>query len=120
MATRTVRLADSDSGFDEENKTKPEDTKAIEAGEPVHTAEEVSRCIVDSVRKGEYHISCGNLGVNLLTRMAVGMSPRNNTLIDALLAPLLVLIGKIYSGTWDGIVMSTYAAKMKNAAAPKK
>ncbi len=37
-------------GFEQENLSKPADTKAIEAGEPVHTAEDVAACIVDSVR----------------------------------------------------------------------
>ena len=68
------------------------------------------------MRKGEYHISCGNLGVNLLTRLGVGMSPRNNTLADFLLAPLLVLVGKVYTSMWDSIVL-TERKKMADAAA---
>jgi short-subunit dehydrogenase len=106
-------------GFDQENLTKPADTKAIEAGEPVHTAEDVASCIVDSVRKGEYHISCGNFGINLLTRLAVGISPRNNTLADFLLAPFLVLIGKVYTSLWDSTVLSERAKMDKAEKADK-
>ena len=53
-------------------------------------------CTVDSFLKGEYNISCGDIGVNILMRVAAGMGPRDNTLADMLLMPFLVFIGKVY------------------------
>eukprot|EP00455_Lapot_gusevi_P034742 TRINITY_DN3842_c0_g1_i2.p1 TRINITY_DN3842_c0_g1~~TRINITY_DN3842_c0_g1_i2.p1 ORF type:complete len:179 (+),score=54.12 TRINITY_DN3842_c0_g1_i2:82-618(+) len=94
-------------GYEQENLTKPADTKAIEAGEPVHQPAAVAAALVDGVREGEYTIGCGDFGIDMLIRMTSGMAPRSNTLVDALLSPLLVLVGKIYNWNWDRIVKST-------------
>jgi 3-dehydrosphinganine reductase len=91
-------------GFVVENKTKPAETREIEAGESLYTADETARCVIDSYRKGEYHIACGDFGVNMLVRATAGMTPRNNCLADMLLLPLLVLVGKVYTWNWDKIV----------------
>jgi len=91
-------------GYDNENKTKPLETKAIESSETTYQSELVARSLISSFRKGHYHIACGDLGINLLTRSSAGMSPRNNSLADALILPLLVLIGKIYVNGWDSEV----------------
>jgi hypothetical protein len=39
------------------------------------------------------------------TTSAAGMSPRTNTLLDLLLAPLLVPIGVVYRFMWDRILL---------------
>lgn len=88
-------------GLAEENRRKPAETHAIEAGEPVHSPESCARAIVSGVEAGEYFMSCGDLGIGLLARAASGMYPRNNAVADALLLPLLVLVGSVYSWAWD-------------------
>lgn len=91
-------------GFENENKSKPNECKAIEKDEPVHTPEDVADCVIDSICMDEYHISCGNFGINILTRITVGMTPRNNTLADMFLAPVLVFVSWVYFNMWDRIV----------------
>jgi len=91
-------------GYENENKTKPLETKAIESSETTYQSEAVAKNMISSFRKGHYHIACGDLGINLLSRSTAGMSPRNNSFADALLLPLLVLIGKIYVSGWDNEV----------------
>ena len=95
-------------GYDQENIRKPDDTKVIEAGEPVHTSEDVADCIYDSFARGDYHSSCGNFGINLVMRLSSGLTPRNNTLADVLLSPILVFVSKIYVYLWDEAVIKNY------------
>ena len=109
-------------GFEVENRTKPDEGKAIEAGESLYQPESVARDIIGSVCAGQYHIACGDLGISLLirgtsgacraraepgatavslTRALAGMTPRNNTVADMLLLPLIVLVGVVYRAMWD-------------------
>jgi len=88
-------------GYRLENLTKPAECQAIEKGEPVYQADVCARAIVDSLRKGEYNIACGDFGINLLSRASTGIAPRNNVVLDILLAPILVLVSQIYLLMWD-------------------
>ena len=100
-------------GFDEENKMKPLDTKEIENGEPIHRAEDVATCILDSYNRGDYHSSCGNFGINILTRLASGLNPRNNLIADIFLLPVLAIVGKVYLYIWDSTVRKVQKQEKK-------
>jgi len=89
-------------GYRLENATKPAECQAIEKGEPVYQADVCARAIVDSLRKGEYNIACGDFGINLLSRASTGIAPRNNMVLDILLSPLLVIVSQVYLLMWDG------------------
>jgi len=101
-------------GFDEENKTKPVEAKAIEAGEQLQTSDDVARNLIDSVRRGHPHMSCGNFGINLLIRLTGGMSPRVNALADFVLSPLLILVSVIYRYMWDWEVGNAKHASLRH------
>jgi len=88
-------------GFEHENKTKPKETVAIESTETVYKPNVIASCILNSVRKGEFEIACGDLGINLLIRASAAMNPRRNMLADVVLLPLIVFVGKVYSTIWD-------------------
>ncbi len=105
-------------GFDEENKRKPPEAVAIDAGETIYEPEQCAQCLVSSVERGEYHISCGDPGINMLVRASSGLGPRNNSLTDCLLLPLLVVVGNIYLWSWDATVGATkYAGARADRAA---
>jgi len=88
-------------GFEHENKTKPKETVACESTETVYKPTAIAKDLINSVRKGEFEIACGDLGINLLVRASAAMNPRRNLLGDAFLLPLIVFVGKVYSTLWD-------------------
>mmetsp|Transcript_36323 Transcript_36323/g.65033 ORF Transcript_36323/g.65033 Transcript_36323/m.65033 type:complete len:297 (-) Transcript_36323:680-1570(-) len=91
-------------GFLIENQTKPEETKAIEAGEVTHQPEKCAVAAYKEICRGNYHITCGDFNLGMLARAAAGMSPRNSMLMDMVLMPVLVLIGKFTTWGWDSEV----------------
>lgn len=87
-------------GFEVENRTKPSEAKAIEADETLYTPDQVVRghllaapprwewmrrwltlrafqadSMLAGIRAGDFHLSCGDFGVDLLTRAMGGASP---------------------------------------------
>lgn len=88
-------------------------------GETIYQPEDVARALLDSVKKDEYTIACGDFGCSLLARATVGMAPRNNIVLDMLLlGPILPLVGYIYRKTWDSIVMAGPGVKNAPGAEP--
>ena len=79
-------------GYEHEQRTKPEETKRLEEGEPLQTPEDVARATIDSIRKGEFALYGGNLSGFALGRASAGIAPRSTLLLDVMLAPLLVVI----------------------------
>ncbi len=101
-------------GFEEEEKTKPAEAKAIEGG-TVATVDPalVARSIITDMRNGNYHIPCC-FDFNLLLAMMAGITPRNNPLFDFILAPFLIPISAVYRYIWDAEVLNKkYKQKSK-------
>jgi hypothetical protein len=96
------------SGFDEEEKTKPPEAKAIEKGSvTMIQSRQVAQSIINGVKFGSYHIPCVFDHTILLTFMA-GISPRSSLLLDTILLPFLVPVTFFYRVLWDSEV---YKAK---------
>ncbi|HIE16930.1 MAG TPA: SDR family NAD(P)-dependent oxidoreductase [Dehalococcoidia bacterium] len=62
-------------GFHEENKTKPEETRAISAGAKLRQPDEIARALIDGMKKGEMYIIPGFDGrlIFLLKRLFPGL-----------------------------------------------
>ena len=78
-------------GYEEENKTKPNETKEIEASEPLQDPLQVAIASIDSIRKGDFAIFGGNFSGYFLGRMTFGLLPRSTMFLDCFVAPILVL-----------------------------
>jgi len=86
----------------------------MEKYDRVYRPEVSAQSLIDSLFKGEQTMSCGDVGVNILTRGTNGMWPRNNTLADFLVAPWLVLLAKLYTAVmWDREVMKDKYAEAR-------
>ncbi|KAL7626966.1 3-dehydrosphinganine reductase [Parahypoxylon ruwenzoriense] len=81
----------SSPGFEVENKTKPEITKIIEEDDPVQTPDEVAATAIRGLEKGQYFITVAFLG-HVFRWSAMGGSPRNNWLVDTIMACILPLV----------------------------
>lgn len=87
-------------GYENEMKTKPEECKAIETNETLYDPDFTAKCIISGIKRGEYHISCGDFGCNVLVRYVVGMTQRNNLVADIFLAPISLIILTILTNGW--------------------
>ena len=84
--------ADTDTpGFELEQKTKPIETKTITPPQ-LYSAQKVAKDLVKRLSNGDYHLLSCNLEANLSLMMTAGIAPRNNTLIDIIIAPILFLV----------------------------
>eukprot|EP00743_Colponemidia_sp_Colp-15_P006429 GILK01006919.1.p1 GENE.GILK01006919.1~~GILK01006919.1.p1 ORF type:complete len:327 (-),score=45.05 GILK01006919.1:24-1004(-) len=99
-------------GFAEENKQKPEDTRLIEGGGKLFTADQSAADLLLGLDRGYYQIT-QELPVELLRIGASGVCPRDNVFFDLMLAPFLPLLSVILSKFWDYTVTTTAAAKSK-------
>ncbi|ESZ91537.1 hypothetical protein SBOR_8071 [Sclerotinia borealis F-4128] len=70
-------------GLDKENLGKPEITHLLEATDPIQTPEEVARCAINGLEKGEYLVTTGWLG-SMMRACAWGGSRRGNWVLDTL------------------------------------
>lgn len=87
-------------GFEHEQQSKPDECKEIEKGEELYTPEFCADCIINAVKRGEYHISCGDFGCNMLIRVVIGMTQRNNLIGDFILAPITIIIIYFIANGW--------------------
>lgn len=78
-------------GFARENMTKPEITRIIEEGDPVSTPDAVASSALRGLESGDYAITTALLG-HVFRWGSLGGSPRNNWLLDTLMACLIPLI----------------------------
>ena len=72
-------------GFDNEQQIKPDLTKFLEEADKPQAPEEVAQISIKGLEKGEYMITT-MLIASLMKANALGASPRNNMLVDTLLA----------------------------------
>lgn len=87
-------------GFHNEQITKPEETKAIEKRENLYDSDHCAKAIVNGIKKGDYHLSCGDFGCNLLIRGVIGINQRDNMVADILIMPILIIVSVIYNYMW--------------------
>mmetsp|Transcript_85398 Transcript_85398/g.167094 ORF Transcript_85398/g.167094 Transcript_85398/m.167094 type:complete len:337 (-) Transcript_85398:60-1070(-) len=78
-------------GFKEENKSKPEETKACFPAD-AYAPEKVASQSVSSLLAGDYHIQSVDILQNLLVSSMAGVTPRSCTILEILLLPLLALV----------------------------
>lgn len=78
-------------GFQNENLTKPEITKILEADDPKQTPDEVARSSIRGLENGDYYVTVNWLG-NLMRLGSLGGAFRNNWLVDILGAWLVAIV----------------------------
>lgn len=78
-------------GFQNENLTKPEITKILEADDPKQTPDAVAKASINGLEKGDYYVTVNWLG-NLMRLGSLGGAFRNNWLVDILGAWLVSLV----------------------------
>jgi len=82
-------------GFDNENKSKPEECKSIYALSDTYESEPVANAILEGIMAGEYHIGSPDFIQNrMINSLTVGASPRPDWVLDLLLAPIWALIAE--------------------------
>eukprot|EP00048_Salpingoeca_helianthica_P017522 m.237678 g.237678 ORF g.237678 m.237678 type:complete len:319 (+) comp21272_c0_seq1:50-1006(+) len=92
-------------GFEAENKTKPAETTAIEGTGSLLTPEDCAQHLIDGMHLGRYAIT--NELLTEAARMGVnGSTPRPHVLLEALLAPLTVIMGWAFTWYMDWTVRS--------------
>eukprot|EP00054_Salpingoeca_dolichothecata_P011279 m.62678 g.62678 ORF g.62678 m.62678 type:complete len:324 (-) comp19391_c0_seq1:79-1050(-) len=97
-------------GFEQENKTKPAETKKIEGSVSLVSAESAADALLAGIRKGDYSITNDTLAE--LGRIATnGISPNNNLLLELLLAPFCPIIAAGFAFFADSTVRSSPKVK---------
>lgn len=87
-------------GFEAEQKTKPEEGKAIESWEKTYEADECAEAIIKGIKRGENHLSCGDFGCNMLIRAVIGINQRDNMVADILLMPIIIPVLSFLNWRW--------------------
>lgn len=78
-------------GFENENLTKPEITKILEADDPKQTPDQVASSAIKGLERGDYYVTVNYLG-NLMKWGTLGGAFRNNWLFDILGAWIVSLL----------------------------
>lgn len=81
-------------GFEQENRTKPASTRAIEGTAALVSPAAAAAMLDAGLQRGQFHITT-ELMSDLLRIGVNGISRCNNLLLEALLAPLLPFVGAI-------------------------
>lgn len=108
-------------GFEVENETKSGVTHAImeHEGEIVHTPAAVAACLFRGLRRGAYHLPTPSLLHSLALSLVAGLTPRPRwLLLEALLAPILVIVGWVTYVQQDAVVRKWRAAQPRQARPP--
>ncbi|RLN52969.1 hypothetical protein BBJ28_00017457 [Nothophytophthora sp. Chile5] len=101
-------------GFVEENRTKPVETKTIEGvSEPLHP-DKVAQTLINGVSDGQFSITNDPM-IFILRILANGVAPRWNTMMEAVLLPLIVPIQVGFGFFMDFTVWQTKWAREKKA-----
>jgi NAD(P)-dependent dehydrogenase (short-subunit alcohol dehydrogenase family) len=97
-------------GYVEEEKTKPIETKAIEGVSELIHPDAVAQSLIDGISDGQYSIT-NELMIFFLRIIANGVAPRNNTVLEMVLFPLVTVIQVGFGFFMDFTV--SQAAKQK-------
>jgi 3-dehydrosphinganine reductase len=81
-------------GFEQENRSKPASTRAIEGAAALISPATAAAMLDDGLQRGQFHITT-ELMSELLRVGVNGISRANNVLLDSLVAPLLPLIAAV-------------------------
>lgn len=104
-------------GYDKENESKPAVTKAIceTFQETLYSADAVAALIWRGLRGGRYHLLNPDFLHTLGLSLAAGMTPRPRwLLLEALMAPVVVVIAAVSYMLQDRIVRRFHAAAAKS------
>jgi 3-dehydrosphinganine reductase len=100
-------------GLAEENKTKAEVTKIIEASSPPKSPDVCADSLLQGLSDGKYAIVDEFLG-DLLRIPSNGFNPRHSLLLDLLLGPFLILGTPILLwSNYDSVMRSSHQEKKK-------
>lgn len=92
-------------GFHMENLTKPPETVEISQDGSLFKPEVVARCLMRGIKRGGYHLPTPDLGQSFIVWAQAGFTPRPfSLLVEAVLAPLVVVILRVFGWGWDRIV----------------
>ncbi|KAF1333552.1 3-ketodihydrosphingosine reductase, partial [Globisporangium splendens] len=76
-------------GFVEEEKTKPEETKTIEGITELTHPDSVAQSLINGISDGQYSIT-NEVMIFFLRMIANGVAPRNNSMLEMVLLPIIV------------------------------
>eukprot|EP00743_Colponemidia_sp_Colp-15_P005524 GILK01005941.1.p1 GENE.GILK01005941.1~~GILK01005941.1.p1 ORF type:complete len:343 (+),score=35.47 GILK01005941.1:29-1030(+) len=94
-------------GFEEENKTKPEDTREIEGLSKPISAQQSALDLLTGLNRGYYQITQEFL-IDLMLVGSASVTPRGNVWFDVLLAPLIPIVAVILTKVWDSTASRVY------------
>eukprot|EP00762_Andalucia_godoyi_P001584 ANDGO_00167.mRNA.1 3-ketodihydrosphingosine reductase len=102
-------------GYHQENKTKPEECAEISSwgGKPLDP-EYVAKSIVDQLALSTYHISA-DPGTRLAIAITAGSTPRPSLLSDIVLAPVGVIVGRVFRFLIDNVITKRHRARERRA-----
>ncbi|KYR00898.1 3-dehydrosphinganine reductase [Tieghemostelium lacteum] len=103
-------------GYEQENLTKPEETKIISGGGKAVKAIEVAKEIVKGIRGGEYHIAY-DMATRLCVVLSPGFTPFYYSFFDIALAPICRLVGFIAMNQNDNEVLKAFRNKSSTSNA---
>lgn len=89
-------------GFEEENKTKPQENKDI-ANDPTYSPDVVARGLISGIQRGLYHLPNPHPIQTCLIWLQAGATPRTFFFLDMLLAPLSTLLIRLFAFQADWI-----------------
>lgn len=108
-------------GFEEENKTKPVETRLISEAAGLFTPEQVAKKLVDDALQGNFTSTVGFEGF-MLTTLCAGMGPITDSislLAQVFLSGIFRLISAFYLWSFSNIIKREHEKRMAAAARTK-
>jgi len=93
-------------GFQEEQKSKPQETKIIEGASSLIPPDKVAQALLDGLKRGQYMITNEFIS-EILRMLSHGITIRDNYFMDLLLTPIMVLISPFVVYSFDSVVRSS-------------
>lgn len=88
-------------GFENENLTKPTETKKISESGSIYEPDQVAKSIIDGVQSGDFYLYHDFL-TGLIIMIGKGLGPKSSYIIEILMAPILAIVGIFVSSDWNG------------------
>ena len=88
------------AGFEKEKELAPPETAACFPADPFQK-EVVAESMINSIRLGDYHLQGPDPLQNLLVSSMSGVTPRSYLLLEAFLAPVLLLVEQLFWPWFD-------------------
>lgn len=93
-------------GFEQENLTKPEETKKISETTSVYESIDVAKSMLTGIQNGDFYVWHDFLS-GLAIKACKGMGPSANNALDWLLAPILALCQIFVLSDWNKITLAS-------------